>query len=348
MKKFLFLFVYISFCAFPLIAHSAESPFIPGISTVPPLQLNSEPLFNVNSCFSGAFATYESWQSFLKDKKTGSREKTAETYAKEKKEFDRLQSLITCENFDYKVDDVVVRGFYIAPKLVKSGKHFPLIIFNRGGNGDYGASSFGFLLSELFPLAEQGFVVVGSQYRGFIKNIPNSGKDEFGGKDLNDVLALVNLAPYFPGTEVKKIGMMGVSRGAMMTWMAAKQLTQISSIAIISGPTDLLKDLKTRPEMENVYRARIPEYATKKEQALADRSAIMWANKIPKQTAILLVHGTEDEHVNIFNALDMDKKLTELKHPHKLVTYPGGDHSLSSFQSQLNAEVYAWFKTTLR
>jgi dipeptidyl aminopeptidase/acylaminoacyl peptidase len=320
-------------------------------------ELTDKNFLNVNSCFSGTTATFDTWWSFLASKpgmaKHMVRPDSQHLQAGLRKKFEHYQSTIICENFDYLVDGVQVRGFYVAPKLAANKRpnaqknKLPLLIFNRGGNGDFGVSLFGYILEYFFPMAEQGFVVVGSQYRGYIKNISNSGADEFGGKDLNDVLKLVDLADFFPQADSKRIGMYGFSRGGMMTYMAAKQSKQLKSIAVVGGVSDLHSSMQFRPEMENVYKKRIPNYNTQKASALAERSAILWADKIPKSVPILLLHGGNDERVNVDQARAMDQKLTELQHPHKLVIYEGDNHSLGMHQKELETELVAWFKETL-
>jgi len=332
-------------------------------------ELKHSNFLNVSSCFSGPFASFDSWRAFLVDRKPGFSESMVRPHAKheeaaQRKLYEYYRSNIVCENFDYLVDNVLVRGFYIAParnttndRASGARSKLPLIIFNRGGNGDLGASTFGYIMSNFFPLAEQGFVIVGSQYRGFIKKIPNPtfftnspslGEDEFGGKDLNDVLKLIELAKFFPHTDSNKIGMYGFSRGGMMTYMAAKQSHAISAIAVAGGVVDLARELSFRPEMEQVYKARIPNYTAQKEQALTERSAIKWAEKIPTNIPILLLHGGNDERVDVKNAKIMAQKLTELKHPHKLVIYEGDNHSISGHRREMQDELITWFNEKLR
>ena len=48
------------------------------------------------------------------------------------------------------------------------------------------------------------------------------GREEFGGKDVNDVLNLIKLAQSLPFVEPTKIVMLGFSRGGMMTYLAIK------------------------------------------------------------------------------------------------------------------------------
>jgi dipeptidyl aminopeptidase/acylaminoacyl peptidase len=79
-------------------------------------------------------------------------------------------------------------GFLLAPKL-REGK-LPVLIFNRGGNRDFGAISERDLL-YLAYLASTSYVVLASQYHG---NDGGEGKELFGGSDVNDVLNLIPLA----------------------------------------------------------------------------------------------------------------------------------------------------------
>src|SRR5205085_227048 len=71
-----------------------------------------------------------------------------------------------------------------------AGKQFPLIIYSRGGNREFGKltawSRLGF-----YTYVSNGFVVLASQYRG---NDGGEGREEYGGADVRDVLNLIPLA----------------------------------------------------------------------------------------------------------------------------------------------------------
>lgn len=52
-----------------------------------------------------------------------------------------------CIVFKYPVGDLLVDGYIMKPK---GQKNLPVLIFNRGGNGRYGAVNFAVMLFTLF------------------------------------------------------------------------------------------------------------------------------------------------------------------------------------------------------
>jgi len=93
----------------------------------------------------------------------------------------------------YLSDGFKIQSFAAIPK--KEGKH-PVIIYNRGGNRDFGAlqlfrGKFKYPVAYYFSkMASEGYVVIGCNYRGCGES---EGNDEFGGKDINDVLNLIEV-----------------------------------------------------------------------------------------------------------------------------------------------------------
>ena len=138
------------------------------------------------------------------------------------------------------------------------------------------------LFQTLLPLAKAGHVVVASQYRD---------ADEFGGRDVDDVMRLIDLSRTLPGTDGDRVFLLGQSRGAMMSYLVARRRSDITAMATIAGATDLGAGLAWRPEMERVYRARIPGYADDKPAALRERSARRWAEHLPAGMPVDLVYN---------------------------------------------------------
>ena len=102
-----------------------------------------------------------------------------------KSSYKYLDSL-TFYNLTYKsFDNLKIKGFLIRPQ---AKGNYPVLIFNRGGNADYGTIRFPFLIDFLAKIAKKGYVIIGSQLRG---NSVSDGQDEFGGRDVNDVLSLM-------------------------------------------------------------------------------------------------------------------------------------------------------------
>jgi dipeptidyl aminopeptidase/acylaminoacyl peptidase len=314
--------------------------------------INDERITDQKSCFTWIFTDYASWRNGMEKKfkrKIKSEEKLKQAliqfdsrFGKEK--FDFYQSNLYCSTFNYSVDGNTVKGYIIKPKVSK-GK-LPVLIYNRGGNGNFGGVVFGSMMHNLFPIANEGFVIIGSQYRGTFTKNP-SAHDEFGGSDVNDVTALLNYIPSIEGADEKRIGMYGASRGGMQTHLAMKKVKNIKAIATIAGNSDLLKGLTYRPEMEKVFKHRIPDYEENKVAELEKRSVLNWATELSPNVPILLIHGTNDKRVSVNHSIDLAASLKKNNIPHKLVLYPDDNHGLMKNKEQANKELISWFREYL-
>ncbi|MEW6167385.1 MAG: alpha/beta fold hydrolase [Pseudomonadota bacterium] len=301
------------------------------------------------SCYDGPFGDYEQWVSALSSRNPALNKDEFEVQFPEA-EYDGYKATLECAWFDYLVDGVMVRGFYAKPRNSPTTP-YPAIIVNRGGNGTFGAATPAYLMRAVFPLAAKGFFVIGTQYRGIKYGnwgpSVDYGADEFGGMDVDDVLGLIPIIEEMPQVNHKKLGIIGWSRGGMMALLAARRSDRFATIAVVSTPVDLAATLRFRPEMERVYRQRIPNYEQEKESALASRSAIGWVNELPASAPILVLHGQADDRVSAQQALSFASRLQDLARPYKLVVYEGGSHSLVEHQDEVDAEVVSWFRDKL-
>lgn len=195
----------------------------------------------------------------------------------------------------------------------------PILIYNRGGNSTFGATDSIGLFRQVFPLVKAGYVVIASQYRGGTEGDPKKmGRDEFGGRDVGDVLKLLDLSLTLPEVDADNIFMLGVSRGGMMNYLVARQRPNIRAMATMAAPTDLSAGLKWRPEMERVYKELIPDYESDKQAELDSRSVLRWAEKLPADMPVLILHGDEDDRVSVDDSRAMSLRLQELGIVHKL------------------------------
>ena len=135
-------------------------------------------------------------------------------------------------NVSYLSDGLIVKGYLSMPK---SGGKYPCIIFNRGGNRNFGALDDERLIRFFSVVSSWGYVVIGSQYRG---NMGGEGKEEFGGSDVNDVLNLVPALSHVEKADTTRMGMYGWSRGGMMTYLALTKTNRMRAAIIGSGMAD--------------------------------------------------------------------------------------------------------------
>lgn len=290
---------------------------------------------------SGCFDSTPDYQGWLQATAAGIeyRSVTPEMLAKvvPEKAFAFARTGLDCRVVTYASGGHVISGYVVRPRRDNPGDSLPLLVYNRGGNRDFGRIDSLQLFRKLLPLAKAGYVVVASQYRG--------DADEFGGQDVDDVMRLIDLSRAMPGVDAGRIYMLGESRGAMMSYLVARQRDDITAMATAGGATDLLAGLEWRPEMEQVFRALIPGYDAGKQAALEARSALRWAEELPADMPVLLLHGEADDRVSVEDSRAMAARLQRLGRPHKLVVYAGDDHGIRQNRQAALIEVLDWFGT---
>lgn len=242
----------------------------------------------------------------------------------------------------YLSDGLKVKGVAVFPKNFDSSKKYPLIVYNRGGNREFGRIIEAYSLREY--LALDRYVVFASQYRG---NAGGEGRDEFGGLDVHDVINLTTLAKNLEFIDAENTFMVGISRGGMMTYLALKEGVLVNAAVVRAGVSDLFLLLKNRPGMEaSVFEELIPSYKENKEKVLSDRSIIFEADKI--NSPLLLIHGTDDKRVSVEQSKKLATKLELLGKKHKLILYEGDGHFLKKHWKEALEEVHQWLSVHLK
>ncbi|SEA56545.1 alpha/beta hydrolase family protein [Alkalimonas amylolytica] len=280
------------------------------------------------NCFRGPFESSVTLAQRLEQMPAEQQERVNRVFVQP--QFEQRVNTVYCRDFMYLVDDVEVRGVVVAPVHPDKTEHqLPVLIYNRGGNADFGALRFPFVYHQLITWAEQGYIVIASNYRA---------QDEFGGADVADVEALLPIIQQMPMADQNNIAMWGVSRGGMQSLMAVRNMPEVKALVFSVGVIDLEKELEFRSEMENVYKARIPDYANRKQEALAERSVVHWLDQIPAELPILILHGEQDDRVHVSNATRFAKLLEQRGQPHQLHIYPDAGHNVSqeSFDDMKN------------
>jgi len=248
-------------------------------------------------------------------------------YATDRSEYYRLT---------YWSDGLRVNGFIGFPK--SEGKH-PAIIYNHGGVWGTGT----LIGIEIVPFVECGYVAAASQYRG---DGGSEGAESFGSGDVNDVLNLIPLLQALPNVDPSRIGMMGGSRGGMVTYMALKAETlsgtrRIRAAVTVGGIADLFMWADQRPELvDGVFVPLIGARPSENPNAYVARSAVYWPRLIG--APLLLLHGDADTEVSVEQSRKLYTALVRAGRPARLIIYPGDDHPLSGQLGGYRAAV-DWF-----
>ncbi len=239
----------------------------------------------------------------------------------------------------YASEGLRVTGLMATPAEIAPGAH-PIVVYNRGGSGEYGRLTLYTALQMLIPLAQAGYLVFASNYRG---NAGGEGREEFGGADVADVLALLAIARAQPGWDGSNAYMVGHSRGGMMTALNLKAGAEVNAAVSIAGFLDVAEAWRREPDMrERVFARYIPQEERESEEAYIHRSALYWPEKIG--APLLLLHGDADDVVNVSHSIRMAERLENLGKSHKLMVYPGGNHALTRHWPDVLDEIKQWLE----
>jgi dipeptidyl aminopeptidase/acylaminoacyl peptidase len=253
---------------------------------------------------------------------------------------------VACERITYLSDGLRVVGYLWRPAAARDGDRLPLLVFHRGGALEDSKlrpnSQFGF---DRFVRA--GYVVIGTQYRG---NDGGEGREEFGGADVRDVLAVARVGQSLPYVDPQRVFALGYSRGGMMALLAARAGAPYLAIATVGAPTDLRGARAAgaqgrAADAGSLATARrlIPGFGADPEAALRARSAMAWAEEL--RAPMLILHGGADPIVSAAaHALPFAARLRELGKVHDLVVYDGDTHGLQMKGRERDDRILEWFR----
>jgi dipeptidyl aminopeptidase/acylaminoacyl peptidase len=254
---------------------------------------------------------------------------------------ERFGGAVECYRVKYWSDGLKVVGYFLKPRG-DSGR-LPVLIYNRGGNREYGKISQPLLDYFLAYLAASGYLVVASQYRG---NDGGEGREEFGGADVRDILNLLPLCRGLPFADAERVVMLGDSRGGMMTYLAIKSGAPLQAAAVIGAPANLEESYQARTAFGQVLEDLIGGTPEKQASAYRERSAYYWPEKLT--VPLLILHGERDWRVPCEQSQKLAQRLQELSLPHELVVFPGGDHGLFRARQERNRLILEWFDKHLQ
>jgi dipeptidyl aminopeptidase/acylaminoacyl peptidase len=267
---------------------------------------------------------------------------TDETYTSLQPEFSFLNE-VDLFTFSYEIDGHIVLGYGATPK---NQNQWPTVIYSRGGTYENGRWNYGLAAVRLGELAARGYTVLTYEYGQSVNDV---AADQMGGYDTVYLSTLIELAGQVPGADRNNIGLYGWSRGGMMTFKTLQEEYPQVKAAVVGGtPTDFTALLKDQPAFEPIFQKMIPGYAEDPEGELDERSAMKFADELPEDVPILILHGEADRKVKIEQARHFAGLLEENSIPHQLLVYPGEGHGIDGERNDVLESVDAWFRAYLQ
>jgi dipeptidyl aminopeptidase/acylaminoacyl peptidase len=293
-------------------------------------------------CFGVLHESYDDWMAFLRDR-AEPLDYVLIRLKYTRARYEHYRRKLDCSAITYRSDGHVVRGWLVHPKQ-QGNARLPVIVFNRDGNRAQGAVTFSQLFAHLFPLAERGYFVAVSQYRGVIP-VPDEKRspDQFGGDDVRDVTSLMRIAAAHPHADPRNFFMIGDGRGSIMSFRALQDSpVPVRAVASYSGIYDLHDLIRLRPEYRSLFRELIPGFGHQAAAELDKRSVNRWVSRLPEQTGVLILHGKDDQQRPTDSARAFAGQLKRLGLPHKAVYYDGESY-LDEPTDEIRGEMLAWF-----
>lgn len=250
--------------------------------------------------------------------------------------FDALKSGdVEASRFFYASDGLKVEGYMVRPARLEAKS--PVIVYLRGGNRGFGEISLAQVL-DMTAWAQRGYVVLATSYRGSTRS---EGEDEFGGDDVRDVHSLIAAAAHIEQADTDNVFLIGVSRGGMMAYRAVAEGAPVRAAAIVGGLADLGANAASRPQMLEIYRSLMPDFAEEQATGFCRRSAVCWPEKL--DAPLLVLHGADDWRVDAADAERLVAAVNAAGGAAELVVYPGDDHMLGRNASDAWDRALAFF-----
>ncbi|AMO86433.1 putative esterase [Solibacillus isronensis B3W22] len=202
---------------------------------------------------------------------------------------------IRLDEITYWSQGLRVKGLLARPKAAGT---YEALLYLRGG-----LQSIGMVRpARIAQFAMQGFVVFAPYYRG---NRGGEGKDEFAGDDRYDAINGIEVLKQF--IQVDKVNLYGFSRGGLMVLWTAILRDDIKSLVTWAGVSDATATYWERVDMRRGLKRIVGGTPNKVPENYDDRTPLLEIEKL--QTPVLIIHGTEDQHVDIEHAYKLERYL---------------------------------------
>jgi predicted esterase len=229
--------------------------------------------------------------------------------------------------FKYWSDGLWIKGFIsFTPQAAKN----PLLILFRSGNQNFA------LVNPATPISNyENYTVVSSMLRGGV----SEGKDEFGGKDVNDMKHLIDFLPILSeelqiNLPASPLYFMGASRGALEMFLLLARYPEVqqsvTKVVALSGILDLPRQIQDRPDMKSMFENVFGLTANNEKEWLQSRNPLFTVPYLRPSLPILIVQGTADERVNLAEGHHMVQLLQQNGYRVDYWEVEGGNHTLTN------------------
>jgi dipeptidyl aminopeptidase/acylaminoacyl peptidase len=239
-------------------------------------------------------------------------------------------------------DGTTVNGFMVLPPDFQQGRKYPAILRIHGGPVSQFTADFNF---EWQYFAARGYVVVAANPRG------SSGRGEaysmaiyadWGNKDVQDVLTVVDYAVARGIVDPDRLGVGGWSYGGMLTNYTIASDTRFKAATSGASISDILAGYGTDQYVRE-YELELGPPWKNTDVWVKVSYPFLHADRI--RTNVLFLCGSKDFNVPLLNSEQMYQALRSLGLETQLVIYPDQFHEISvpSYARDILERYVAWY-----
>ena len=202
-------------------------------------------------------------------------------------------------------DGLAIPAYLFEPEA--TGQYPAIVDVHGGQHGSVSSRS----LQRTIDWVQAGYVILAPDYRG------SSGysesyydKADYGGKEIDDILAAVDYLETQPSVRQGRVGIIGGSHGGYNALMAIIRYPDRFRAAVdLFGPTDLVYRLTATPgENANTSPGDVEYFASMVGQTI-DAAPELYEQRSPRYLAdrirvpLLILHGEKDQVVKVQESL---------------------------------------------
>lgn len=222
-------------------------------------------------------------------------------------------------------DGTRISGFIVTPPDYQAGRRYPTILQIHGGPVSQYANAF-MPMWQVF--ASQGFVVVAANPRGSSGRGEDFAKAiwaEWGARDSEDVLAVVDYAVSKGIADPERLGVGGWSYGGILTDYVISKDTRFKAATSGASIGNTLAGYGTDMYVRE-YEAELGTPWKNLDVYLRNSYPLLHADRI--RTPTLFLCGEKDFNVPLLNSEQMYQALRSTGVDTQLIIYPGQFHGL--------------------
>jgi len=250
------------------------------------------------------------------------------------------------------VDGLEIEGLLTYPVGYETEKRYPLLVSVHGGPPIAWQQFFIGMQSFYGPIATfsaRGYAILrcnGRGSTGYGKAFRHSIYRDFGGKDIQDLLAGVDHVISLGVADPERMGITGWSYGGYLTAATLTQTNRFKAAAIGAGMTNLVSYAlgSDSPDyLPSQFGGEVWEVG----DLLLERSPIAHADRVTTPT--LLLHGEHDQRVPIWQSYEFHNALKRRGIPTQMAVYPRTGHVPSEPKLLLDVmeRILAWMEIYL-